>query len=689
MVGGARLRALLFPQHGALLARPYAIVAALGIALGALASQSWPVTRLEWALYDVSARRAAATEPPAPGIVVIAIDEPSFAEIGIPWPWPRSLHARLVDRLVNGGAKTVAFDILFDVPARDGADDQIFADAIRRAGNVILATDQAVVEDRGYGLTQWTEPIPMLADAAAAQGVVRIPYDVDNVLRRAWLMLEGRPSLALAIASRDSAFLGPGSQGFRRRAASSGPPDRLEVPELFRFDGEPRHGVLTVSYYQALDPAALPSDIFKGKHVLVGRSLAATTIDEVADHFTTPVASRMAGVEVHATILDALLRGRFIADPFRRRLSVLLLAILGSALASAAMFRLGPAGAPLLIVSAIGVLVISGAVALERGVRLPVAAPSVAIVAAYATTAVYRFTLLSRERRMIKRAFQHYVAPAIVDQMLAEPSRLKLGGSDYEVTVLFSDLEGFTTIAEQLGPAALTAHLGEYFKQMLDELLSQRGTLDKLIGDSIMMYFGCPVPDDSHARQACRGALGMQRQMVELNARWAANGLPSLRTRIGINSGHVVAGNMGTDTIFNYTIFGDAVNLASRLEGINKEYGTLTILGEETWKRVHDAFEARELDWVRVKGKTQPVAIYELAAEAGQLPAKRREVFLRFGEGLAFYREGRWSLAATAFGQALALDPHDGPSHVFLARTAEYLRRPPDAWDGVHVMITK
>jgi adenylate cyclase len=678
VVAGSRLSALLFPLHGALTVRPYAIVAAIGVVLGAFATQWSPVTRLEWALYDVALKRAAAGQPPAPGIVVVAIDEPSFTEIGMPWPWPRSLHARLVDRLAAAGAKTIAFDIVFDVPAQNPSDDEAFADAVRRAGNVILATDQADVQDRDYGLTQWTDPIPLLADAAAGLGVVRVPYDPDNVLRRAWLSLDGRPSLATAIASHG-------------RGHSTGPGATLEnrEPELFRFDGEPRQGVVTVSYYQALDPAALPADIFKGKDVLVGRSLAATTIDERADHFTTPVSARMPGVEVHATILDAIVRGRFVADPFRNRLPIILFAVLASAAVSAAMFRLGPAIAPVLALSVIGLLTLGESIALDHGLRIPVATPAVAIVATYATTAVYRFSLLSRERRMIKRAFQHYVAPAVVDQMLADPSRLRLGGSDYQVTILFSDLEGFTTISEQLGPAALTAHLGEYFKHMLDELLAQRGTLDKLIGDSIMVYFGCPVPDSAHAHQACLGALGMQKQMIELNARWTAKGLPPLRTRIGINTGHVVAGNMGTDTIFNYTIFGDAVNLASRLEGLNKEYGTLTIVGEETWKRVHDAFEGRELDWVRVKGKTRPVAIYELVAEPGQLPADSRELFRQFADGLAHYREARWNHAAAAFARALAIDPQDRPSKLFLSRIEKYRQHAPDHWDGVHVMTSK
>jgi adenylate cyclase len=672
-----RLWLFFAPERGVLLPRPYAVVAAIGLALGALVALSPPGQKLEWDLYDLYSRRAAANADPAPGIVVVAIDEPSFTEIGLQWPWPRSLHATLVNRLAQGGAKTIALDILFDVPGKQSDDDAALAESIHRAGNVVLATDLAVVDDRSYSLTQWTDPIDLLSSAAAALGVIRIPYDADSVLRRAALTVEGRPSIALAVASRDAGFVPPFDAA------------ELGQPRLFRFDGEPRHGIQTVSYYQALDPAALPADVFRGKHVLVGRSLAATTIDEQADHFTTPVAARMAGVEVHATIVDALLRDRFLADPFASWPALAILILVIGAVVTAVQYRLGPVAAPLVAVLAVIALLSAGGVALANGVRLPVIGPALAIAGGYALTAAYRFGLLSRERRLIKRAFQHYVAPAIVDQMLADPSRLTLGGSEYEVTVLFSDLEGFTTLSEHLNAAELSAHLSDYFREMLDVLLPERGTLDKLIGDSIMMYFGCPIRDERHPLQACRGALAMQRKMLALNARWRAAGLPELRTRVGVNTGRAIAGNMGTNTIFNYTILGDAVNLASRLEGVNKEYGTLIIVGEDTWKLVSDAFEVRELDWIRVKGKTRPVAIYELASESGGLTPHRRELFARYEEGLAAYREGRWQAAITAFRAALSLDPDDGPSRTMSARSEQYIEHPPDEWDGVHVMKTK
>ena len=671
-----RLRAFLFPERGVLLPGPYAAVAAAGIVLGIAVAITEPLDRVEWALYDQYSRIAARGADPAPGIIVVAIDEPSFAEIGMPWPWPRSLHATLIDQIAAAGARTIAFDILFDVPAANADDDATFAEAIRKAGTVVLASDRGLVEDRGYSLTQWAEPVPVLAAAASAVGVVRIPYDRDRVIRRATLTLEERPTLALAMASREPGFT---------------PPPRTDAPRLVRFNGESRRGIMTFSYYQALDSArALPPGVFKNAHVLVGRSLAATTIDEQADMFATPVAIQMPGAEVHATILDALLRNRFVADPFAGRAALLGLCALAGVLIAVALYRMGPIASSASAVAAALLLAALGYLALARGhFRLPVVSPIAAVVGTYAATAAYRFALSNRERRLIKRAFQHYVAPAIVEQMLNDPSRLKLGGEEYEVTVLFSDLEGFTTLSERLSPSELSARLGKYFSAMLQELMAERGTLDKLIGDAIMVYFGCPIADGRHAQQACRGALAMQRRMIELNAQWAAAGLPQLRTRVGVNTGRAVAGNMGTETIFNYTILGDCVNLASRLEGVNKEYGTLVLVGEDTWTRVKEDFEGRELDWIRVKGKTRPVAIFELAAEGGALDARRRALFDRYAEALACYRAARWTEADRLLREILVTDPDDGPSRTLLERCAYYQEHPAGDWDGVHAMKTK
>ncbi|PWT82768.1 MAG: adenylate/guanylate cyclase domain-containing protein [Blastocatellia bacterium] len=669
-----RVRTFFLPEHGGVRAAPAAVIAAAGLALGLLVAGSGPLQRLDWAAYDAFMRVATGAPSPAPNLVVVAIDELSFAEIGQPWPWPRALHAKLVEAIAKQQPASIAMDIVFQGAGAATEGDEALARSVKAAGNVLLAADLAPIEDRNYSVVQWSDPLPLLAHAAAGVGAVTIPFDPDGAIRRAVFEVEGRPILAVAALAH----------------AGLPPPADPAHERLIWFNGAPRLGIETVSYYQALDPTLLPRGYFTGKHVFVGRALRAPASDE-ADTFRTPVAVQMAGVEIHATIADGLLRRQFVADPFGGRGAFLAWCALIAAAAAITAFALPP-GAGAVALAVLGALItVGGYLALASAhVRVPVAAPIIAALAANGAGAAYRFTLTNRERRLIKRAFKHFVAPAIVDQMLSDPSKLKLGGEEHEVTVLFSDLDGFTTLSEHLTPPQLTAYLSGYFRDMIDLLLAERGTLDKLIGDSIMVYFGCPIGDPRHPVQACLGALAMQRRMREMNAEWARAGLPQLRTRIGINTGRVVAGNVGTDTIFNYTVLGDAVNLASRLEGVNKEYGTLIIVGEETWGRVSDRFDGRELDWIRVKGKARPVAIYELGAAAGELDPRRRELFARFAEGLAAYRAGRWTEGAAHFAGALELDPADGPSRTFAGRCQAYLSAgTPPEWDGVHVMRTK
>ena len=669
-----RLRQFFLPEHGVLRSAPFALVAFAGLVVGLLLGSSFLAQRLEWSLYDRFTAIATRDPQPPNDIIIVAIDEPSFSEMGMQWPWPRRVHARLIDALVHGGARTIVFDLLFDEPSV-AEDDEALTDAVRRAGNVVLASDRALTTDRRYEIAQWVEPLPSLAQAAVAVAAVGVDRDPDGVIRRSAATIDGRPTLAFAAAARSGLV----------------PPRDGERPRLIHFLGAPRRGIVTVSYYQAIEPGLLPADMFRGKVVLIGRSASAAAALDQPDHFRTPVAVAMPGVEIHASQLDTFLRRRTIADPFDRLLVSFGWAALAGIIATIVLFRLPPQ---------IGVPVLSLAVTLAAaakylalssyGVRLPIIAPLVAAAAVFTSTSAYRFALGQRERRLIRRAFQNYVAPAIVKQMLDDPTRLKLGGESYDVTVIFTDLEGFTSVAEGLAPEALRQRLSTYFKAMMEVLLAENATLDKFIGDAIMVYFGCPVADAAHPQQACRAALAMLRRMNTLNQEWRRIGEAELHMRIGVNSGTAVAGNMGTDEIFNYTILGDCVNLASRLESVNKQYGTRIIVGEETWTRVKDEFEARELDWIRVKGKAQPVAIYELLSEANGLSDQMRAQRARYTEGLMLYRQRQWNEAAERFRAVLDLDPSDGPSRTLFERCTLAVVTPPlEPWDGVYVMTTK
>ena len=579
---------------------PYLSVAALGAVTGLALSLSWPAQRLEWALYDRMTAAATRVPQPPPDIAVIAIDEPSFAELKLQWPWPRSVHAALIDALARDGAKTIVFDLIPDTATSD-AEDQALAAAMTRAGNVILASDLTETANPAYAIQQWVEPIPALAAAATRVAAATVPLDPDGAVRRVPLAVDGRPTLgtAAALFANPSLHLSD-----------------LESPRLIRFLGPPRQGLTTVSYYQALQPGLLPADFFRGKTVFIGRSLSAAAALDQPDHFRTPVAARHPAVELHASLFAMIEDGRGIRDPFAS-LAASGAFSLGIALACALVLYPFDAPVGLAMLAALSLSMIAAAYALlaEFDTRVPAVGPLVAMAGVFVAAAAYRFTLGRRERALIKRAFEHYVSPAIVGQMLADPSRLKVGGENVDASVMFTDLEGFTTIAEGLAPQELRDRLSAYFSAMVAPLLAERATLDKFIGDAIMAYFGCPIADASHPAQACRAALAMQRRLDALNAEWRADGVPPLRMRIGINTGAVVAGNMGTDTIFNFTILGDCVNIAARLEGANKEYGTSILVGEETWSRVRDQFEFRDVGRITLRGKTKPIAIFELLAE--------------------------------------------------------------------------
>ena len=676
---GNRLKKFFLPERGILKAAPYAVLVAAGVVAGLLLAGTNQANRLEWSIYDQYVKVASRAAQPAPDIVVVAIDELSFQEIGLQWPWPRSLHAVLISSLQNAGAQTIVFDLIFDRESPDPTEDFFLVGAVQDAGNVILAADREEIVDQSYIVTQWISPFSDLEEAAAGTGIVKLPFDPDGTIRRVPLSYEGRPGLALAAALRRKDFV---------------PPSKPAKERLIYFNGPPRAGIKTLSYYQALAPEEfLPKETFKDKIVLVGLSLTATPeLGEATDHYQNPVSKKpMSGVEIHANILDSLLRDRFISDPFHSFFIVALFCLLLILVVSPVFYRVGVFGG-LLIFLATALILFFGGYTLLSGLlfKIPVLPAILTIGGVFLFTYLYRFVLGIVERRLILGAFKHYLAPAIVDRILTDPSQLSLGGQEYEVTILFTDLAGFTGISENMTPGQLQGLLTEYFQEMMGILSEEHATLDKFIGDAIMVYFGCPVVDPDHPAQACRGAVRMQKRLLELNRKWSAGGIPEIKMRVGINTGKVVAGNMGTEQIFNYTILGDNVNLSSRLEGVNKEYGTLTIISQSTRERAGDLFDLRELDLIRVKGKTEPVAIYELADFQGGTPPQKQQVLTLYEEGLSLYRQMKWVRANKVFQQALGINPDDGPSKTLLERCRHYESDPPPGdWDGVHVMSTK
>jgi adenylate cyclase len=295
-----------------------------------------------------------------------------------------------------------------------------------------------------------------------------------------------------------------------------------------------------------------------------------------------------------------------------------------------------------------------------------------------------------REKRKIRKTFSQYVSPGVIRLIEENPEKyFRPGGELKELTIMFTDIRSFTSIAEQMGPDDLVFFLNEYLSEMTDIVFNRWGTLDKYIGDAIMAFWGSPYPQPDHKFRACACALEMQARLQELNAKWASAGRKPLSVGVGISSGVVNVGNMGSSRRLSWTVMGDEVNLASRLEGLNKEYHAQIIVSEHTQREVSAEFVWRELDQIRVKGKLQPVGIYELLAFAPDA-AKYEDLRARFHEALTAYRRQSWKQAIRGFEDVLVRYPGDGPSQVLLRRSQEFLLAAPSPdWDGVYVATTK
>jgi adenylate cyclase len=322
---------------------------------------------------------------------------------------------------------------------------------------------------------------------------------------------------------------------------------------------------------------------------------------------------------------------------------------------------------------------------------LEVISPSLVILFSFVGFNLYHYILSQHEKKMIRGAFSHYVPEKVVSQILENPDKLTLGGEERVVTVMFSDVAGFTSISEKLTPAELVQLLNEYLTSMTDTILEHQGIIDKYEGDAIMAEFGMPVPYDNHPYMACKAALKMQNKLRNLRKKWKDEGKPLITARIGINTGEVIVGNMGSRNVFDYTVMGDHVNLGSRLEGANKFYGTSIMISEFTYGHVKDDFYTRELDLIRVKGKEKPIKVFELIASAEiKLEQRFHDMLEIYAKGLGHYKLQEWDDAINCFEECLKIRPNDSPSSEYRSRCIDYkFNSPGPEWDGVTIMQEK
>ncbi|TXH28963.1 MAG: adenylate/guanylate cyclase domain-containing protein [Burkholderiaceae bacterium] len=651
--------------------RSVALAMALACVLWALAAtRTWQDIELKG--FDRLSIASAPGRSELP-IVLVGIDDASLAELQQRWPWPRGFHARLIDALSTAGAAVIAFDVLFEFPT-DPSEDVALAQALQRAGSVVLAAG-LVQQETQHG-TAWMrkDPLPLLRDAAAGVGLVNLLYDRDQALRR--------------IPDNDDAFWRRIAARLRQQMPDMTFPSLPLEGSLIRYAGPP--GTYPrISFYQALDPARyLPEGELEGALVIVGRDtrsaadIGAAQVDTFATPFTQSGHPHMVGMEIHANVFENVLKGNAIR-PLSAGVGAAV-AGLCVLLAALAMQRFRPLrAAAVALVLMLAVLLLAWLLFTRGHWWLPVGTSLLGIAVMYLLQAGAAYLAERQQRLLIKHMFSRYVPEAVVEQLAAHPERLTLGGEHRELTLLFTDLAGFTSQSENLTPQQTAELINRYLTTMNQVVFDQGGSIDKFIGDAVMAFWNAPLADPDHALHAVRAACAMQQAMPGLNSSLAADGLPALSMRIGVHTGQVLVGNMGSRIgRLSYTAIGDAVNLASRLEGANKAYGTGILISGATVQLLTTSIPLRVVDLVRVKGKQQAIEVFT--------PCDDTALAQRSEQAVHAFRRADWDAAQQQWQDILHSHPQDPLAPVYLERIAALRREPPaQDWDGSMALDTK
>jgi adenylate cyclase len=681
-------------------------------------------------------------------VVIVDIDEASLREIG-QWPWPRTVIADLVTRLRAAGAVAVGFDVIFAEPDRMSpavaagsfrgidaetreklaalpSNDAVFAEAIKKAGGIVVgetAASQAAPRAEGENAPQTgfaivgpnprpflvTFPgllrnIPPIEQAAAGRGMFSIDPEPDGIVRRVPVVMEAQGQLApaltmemLRVVSRAGAILIRADRAGVKTVAVPG----LEVPT----DGRGRFWV----YFNKRDPARSVSatdvlngrvapDRLRGRLVLIG-----TSATGLLDIKTTPVQPDMPGVEVHAQILENILTKSLLASPgYAIGAEIIAAVVFGLAIIVAAPML------PAAIVVALGAILIAGLIGISwyffvgHHLLIDFTYPLISCWLIYLVLTFVNYFREQQQRQQIRSAFGFYLSPPLVEQLARSPEKLVLGGEERRMTILFSDVRGFTTISEHYkdDPQGLTHLMNRFLTPLTNAIIERKGTIDKYIGDAIMAFWNAPVDDDEHEANACDAALEMLARAEVLNgelkreAETAGGVYMPLRIGIGLNSGPCVVGNMGSDFRFNYSVLGDTVNLASRLESRTKDYRLSLVIGSRTADRAKEKFATMEIDLIQVKGKKQPELVFTVLGRAEVIEDPRCDELRDLNtQMLAAYRKQQWDESERLIERCRKLAGGfgvDGLYEMYKERIAVYRAEPPPPdWTGVYEAESK
>jgi adenylate cyclase len=680
------------------------------------------LTALRWQMFGTR------LDPASSSAVVVALDEESYQTPplkGSPtMTWTGEI-GRVLTSILDGGAEAVGFDVVFEtsleqseIPFGEG----VLGDKVRGLDRDFL---RALAKGSAAGKVLLGEQLRGEAPFLPSQGQ-RIAVhqqqnirplntftDSDDVIRRlplTFLVDRARtPSMALELAAR--ALKAQPELGDDGAVTLAGYQVPSPVPGTMTLNFEGGADDIPTYSFADLRLCAVKNDKDYFRRQFAGKVVVFGTVQDSQDRrltskrFTTGLEgaraprcaleqkmiaqnfkrSTIAGVYIHATAINNLIGRDAVVE--LARLPIGLIAVLAAGLAAIAARMLQPVYAMVLVLAMAVVYAACATVTFHHALALPLSEPFIAGAGGLAIMGGYRFIVSDKDRRLLQKSFALYLAPHVINRMLTSNKLPELGGETRHVTIFFSDLESFSQIAENLSPDALMALMNEYLSEMTDIIEAHGGYVDKYIGDSIVAIFGAPAEDRDHAANAARAALDCCKRLDELNWDSAAFQGRQLTQRIGINSGDALVGNFGSRRRFNYSVMSDAVNLASRLEGANKFYGTTVIASETTAGLTGDGFIWRELDTVRVKGRMQALKIFELLARAETGSSLPDAVLTDYAEGLAHWRAGAFKLAAQCFSRAAAADP---PSENFLARAKEALDQPPAGeWDPVRALQEK
>lgn len=635
---------------------------------------------------------------------------------GWSWPWPRQVYGAILNFCARAQVKAIAFDVIYSEPSILGVDDDAeFGKAIAASPSFVGAI--FVGKETG-GSTNWmpavpAPAIPLTSAPPALLGKYQLPHALFPV-----------PEVGTNAAMLATVFGNPDRDGIYRRIRPFSVFDGQVVPSLglgawlvsctnrslhleassITLGGKrqlplDRTGCAILRYrgrsqtHKTVNAAAvIESELLlrEGKQPLIDpQSFQGTyvffgfTAPGLFDLKASPVAPVYPGVEVHATFLDNLLTSDCMRET-PRGLAALVVLLLACAAAVAVRFGRHAWQSVIAFLVFLLVPVLAGGLAYSRGIWLPVFAPLVATTLALIGALVVNYATEGKQKRFIKGAFRQYLSPVVIEELVQHPERLKLGGELRELSIFFSDVRGFTSISEHLDPEALTALLNDYLTAMTDIVYAHGGTVDKYEGDAIIAFWNAPLAQPDHALRAVTAALECQARLAELNPGFRERIGTDLHQRIGLNSGRVVVGNMGSRQRFNYTFLGDAGNLAARLEGINKQFGTSVLVSEHTRRQLGEGVAVREIARVQVVGRKEPVTVYEPMPPA--IAAARQELLDTFADALALYYTGKLEEALARFA---SIGAQDAPAAAYVNRCRALQARPVADWTGVWAMTEK